>query len=84
MADMADSPPKRGSVCEKYPALELEVRPRVPTAQASFYTSYAQQTLRDMHSRGSYDPRLDPIKLGNKILWSTAGIRAVLGVGRNV
>lgn len=80
MAKTVNEPQKRGDVCEKYPPLELEARPRVQTAQCSFYTSYAPQTLRDMHSRGSYDPRLDPIKLGNKILWSTEGIRAVLGV----
>ena len=64
----------------KFPALELEVRPRVSTEQASFYLCYVPQYMRELHWRGCYDPRLSPIKVRGKILWSTAGIRAVLGL----
>lgn len=64
----------------EYPPLEAVTRPYVPTAHAAYYTSYAQQTLREMHMRGTYDPRMRPIKLGNKLLWPIEGIKSVLGV----
>lgn len=64
----------------KYPPLDLETRPRVPTAQAAYYLTFVPQTLREQHMRGTYDPRLNPIKIGNRIAWSVAGIKAVLEV----
>lgn len=64
----------------KYPALEQETRTRVVTAQAAYYLNYVPQTLREQHMRGTYDPRLKPIKVGNKIAWLTDGIRAILEV----
>ena len=64
----------------KYPPLELETRTRVITAQAAYYLNYVPQTLREQHMRGTYDPRLKPIKVGNKIAWLTDGIRAILEV----
>ena len=65
---------------QQFPPLEQETRPRVPTAQAAHYLTFAAQTLREQHMRGTYDPRIRPIKLGNKLLWPVAGIKAVLGV----
>lgn len=64
----------------RFPPLLEETRPRLSTAQTAFYLNYSPQTLREQHMRGSYDPRLNPIKVGNKIAWLTDGIRAVLEV----
>ena len=64
----------------QFPPLEQETRPRVPTAQAAHYLTFVPQTLREQHMRGTYDPRLNPIKIGNRIAWSVAGIKAVLEV----
>lgn len=64
----------------QFPPLELVNRPYVPTPQAAYYLAYAQQTMREKHMRGTYDPRMRPIKLGNRLLWPVAGIKAVLGV----
>lgn len=63
-----------------FPTLEQETRPRVQTAQAAYYLTLVPGTLREQHMRGTYDPRLNPIKIGNRIAWSMAGIRAVLEV----
>lgn len=62
----------------KFPAIEQETRPRVSTEQCAYYLLLLPQTLREQHMRGSYDPRLNPIKIGNRIAWSMAGIRSVL------
>ena len=64
----------------QFPPLELVDRPYVPTPQATYYFVYTQQTMREKHMRGTYDPRIRPIKLGNRLLWPVAGIKAVLGV----
>ena len=68
------------TAAQQFPPLEQETRPRVPTAQAAHYLTLVPGTLREQHMRGTYDPRLKPIKLGGKLLWSVAGIKAVLGV----
>lgn len=62
----------------QFPALEQETLPRVSTEQCAYYLLLRPQTLREQHMRGSYDPRLNPIKIGNRIAWSMAGIRSVL------
>ena len=64
----------------RFSSLEEETRPRVSTEQCAHYLLLQPQTLREQHMRGSYDPRLKPIKIGNRIAWSTAGIRSVLEV----
>lgn len=64
----------------QFPALEQETRPRVTTEQAAHYLLLAPYTLREKHMRGTYDSRLNPIKIGNRIAWSMAGIKSVLGV----
>lgn len=63
-----------------FPALEQETRPRVQTAQAAYYLTLVPGTLREQHMRGTYDPRLDPIKIGNRIAWSVKGLKSILGV----
>lgn len=68
------------TTAQAYLPLEQETRPRISTAQAAYYLNYSPQTLREQHMRGTYDPRLKPIKVGNKIAWLTDGIRAVLEV----
>lgn len=70
----------RAALEAKFPSLEQETRPRVGTEQCAHYLLLQPQTLREQHMRGSYDPRLNPIKIGNRIAWSTAGIRLVLEV----
>lgn len=72
--------PEGRGASEKFPPLEQETRPVIGTNQAGFYMCLVPGTLREQHMRGTYDPRLNPIKLGNKILWNVAGIKAVLGV----
>ena len=68
----------RSAPVMQHPSLHEETRPRVSTAQTAYYLNYSPQTLREQHMRGTYDPRLNPIKVGNKIAWLTDGIRAVL------
>lgn len=70
----------RSAPVMQHPSLHEETRPRVSTAQTAYYLNYSPQTLREQHMRGTYDPRLNPIKVGNKIAWLTDGIRAVLEV----
>ena len=68
------------SQSQQFLPLEQETRPRVSTEQCAHYLLLRPQTLREQHMRGSYDPRLNPIKIGNRIAWSTTGIRSVLEV----
>ena len=70
----------RAALETKFPPLEQETRPRVSTEQCAHYLLLRPQTLREQHMRGSYAPRLNPIKIGNRIAWSTSGIRSVLEV----
>ncbi|MFZ7337343.1 DNA-binding protein [Comamonas jiangduensis] len=76
--DIATSP--CSATFAQFPPLQEEKRPRVSTAQTAYYLNYVPQTLREQHMRGTYDPRLKPIKVGNKIAWLTDGIRAILEV----
>lgn len=64
----------------QFPPLEQETRPCVTTAQAAHYLTFVPGTLREQHMRGTYDPRMRPVKVGNKLLWPVAGIKEVLGV----
>lgn len=74
------SPLYKPVVDARFTPLEQETRPRVGTEQCAHYLLLQPQTLREQHMRGSYDPRLNPIKIGNRIAWSTTGIRSVLEV----
>ncbi|MDN5505511.1 MAG: hypothetical protein L0H10_17110 [Comamonas sp.] len=72
---------KAGKAAPAFPPLDAVNRPYVPTPDAAYYLACAQQTLREKHMRGTYDPRIRPIKIGNRLLWPVSGIKAVLGVG---
>ena len=64
----------------KYPALEQETRPCVPTAQAAHYLTLTPQTLREWSCYQKYPEQLQPIRLGNRLLWPVAGLRSFLKV----
>ena len=61
-----------------FPPLEEVTRTHVPTPDTAYYLCYAQQTLRQMHMDGTYDPRIRPVKVGNRLLWPVQGIKALL------
>lgn len=64
----------------QFPPLELENRPRVITAQAAYYLSLKPSTLREWACYGTHPAGLRPIRVGNRLAWPVAGIRAVLEV----
>lgn len=64
----------------QFPALELVNRPTVPTEQAAFYLLRRPQTLRGWASAETFPDGLRPIRIGKRLGWPVAGIRAVLGV----
>jgi hypothetical protein len=63
---------------QQFTPLELETRPTVSTAAASFYLHYAKQTLRIFASRETGPLR--PIRVGAHLHWKTEDIRKLLGV----
>lgn len=64
----------------KFPLLEQETRPCVPTAQAAHYLTLQPQTLREWACYGKYPAELRPMRIGRRLAWPVAGIRALLGV----
>lgn len=65
---------------QQFPPLELEGRPRVPTAQAAYYLAFRPQTLREWACYGKHPAELRPIRVGGRLMWPMAGIRAMLEV----
>lgn len=65
---------------QKFPPLELEHRPRVPTEQAAFYLNRRPQTLRGWASAETFPDGLRPVRVNGRLGWPVAGIRRVLGV----
>ena len=65
---------------QKFPPLELENRPRVPTEQAAHYLTRRPQTLRGWACLENGPLR--PIRIHGRLAWSMADIRAVLGVSQ--
>ena len=63
---------------QKFPALELESRPRVPTEQAAYYLNRRPQTLRAWACLENGPLR--PHRVMGRLAWNVAEIRAVLGV----
>ena len=63
---------------QKFPALELESRPRVPTEQAAHYLNRRPQTLRAWACLENGPLR--PHRVMGRLAWNVAEIRAVLGV----
>lgn len=61
-----------------FPALELENRPFVSTAQAAYYMGRRPQTLRSWacFENGA----LRPHRIHGRLAWSVADIRSILGV----
>lgn len=80
MSEKVHPPSEGGIVSAKFPPLEQETRPVISTNQAAHYLNFVPGTLREQHMRGTYDPRLKPIKIGNRIAWSVAGIKSILRV----
>lgn len=66
----------------KFPPLEQETRPCVPTAQAAYYLTLAPQTLREWACYGKHPATLRPVRIGSRLVWPVAGIRAMLGVAQ--
>lgn len=58
--------------------LEQETRAALPTPEAAWHLSRAQQTLRIWACRDSGPIR--PIRVHGRLLWPTAELRRVLGV----
>lgn len=65
---------------QQFPPLEAVNRPTVPTEQAAFYLLRRPQTLRGWASSETFPDGLRPIRIGNRLGWPVAGIKAVLGV----
>ena len=59
-------------------ALERETRAALPTDEAAFHLSRAQQTLRLWAMRE--DGPLRPIRINGRLGWPTAELRRLLGV----
>lgn len=59
--------------------LDQETRPTVTTAAAAFYLHYAEQSMRIFSSKGNGPIR--PIRIGNRLHWSTEEIRRLLAEG---
>lgn len=68
------------SVAIQFPPLEQETRPCIPTAQAAHYLTLTPQTLREWACYGKHPAELRPVRIGRRLAWPVAGIRAMLGV----
>lgn len=63
-----------------FPPLEQEERPFVSTAQAGYYLNRANSTLWEWACYGTHPEGLRPVRVGGRLAWPMAGIKAVLGV----
>lgn len=63
-----------------FPPLEAETRPAVETAAAAHYLGRSPQTLRwwSCYKNGP----IRPVRVYGRLMWSTAEIRRLLGVGK--
>lgn len=71
---------RRAATENKFPPLELENRPLVPTEQAAFYLTRRPQTLRGWACAETFPDGLRPVRINGRLGWPVAGIRAVLGM----
>jgi hypothetical protein len=62
----------------QYPAIELETRPAVETAQAAFYLGRKPQTLRAWACFETGPIR--PARVHGRLLWRVADIKRLLGL----
>ena len=60
--------------------LHLETRTHVSTGITARHFSLQEQTLRAQACKETYDKRITPIRVCNRLLWPVAGIKAILGV----
>ena len=65
---------------QQFPAIDVEERPTVPTAQAAYYLNRRPQTLRDWACKETGPLR--PIRVHGLLAWPMAEIRRVLGVSQ--
>lgn len=59
-------------------SLAQETRAALPTAEAAFHLNRAQQTMR-LWAMNTSGP-LRPLRIGGRLAWKTADLRALLGV----
>ena len=59
-------------------SLAQETRAALPTAEAAFHLNRAQQTMR-LWAMNETGP-LRPLRIGGRLAWKTADLRALLGV----
>jgi hypothetical protein len=69
---------REGALAAKFPPLELENRPTVPTPQAAYYLMRQEQTLRGWACRE--DGPLRPIRVNGRLAWPLVEIKKLLGV----
>lgn len=63
---------------KQFPAIEIETRPAVETAQAAFYLGRRPQTLR---AWACYDNGpIRPTRVFGRLLWPMRDIRRLLGL----
>lgn len=69
---------RRAAVESTFPPLEQETRTAVPTAQAAYYLSRAQQTMRGWACYGNGP--IQPIRVHGRLAWKVADLRRLLEV----
>ena len=62
----------------QFPALELESRPTVPTAQAAHYLNRRPQTLRIWAMHDGTGP-IRPLRINGRLAWPISELRRLLG-----
>lgn len=78
-ATLHSSEARQGAYAGKFPPLELENRPTVPTEQAAYYLHRQPQTLRGWAMKDGSGP-IRARRIHGRLAWSVAEIRALLGV----
>lgn len=79
----AEAPPEAKvhpatSAAPKYPPLEAENRPTVPTKQAAYYLDRQPQTCRSWACTESGPIR--PLRINGRLAWPTSELKKLLGV----
>ncbi len=63
---------------EQFPPLERETRATLPTPEAAFHLSRAQQTMRLWAMKG--EGPLRPLRINGRLAWPVADLKRLLGV----
>lgn len=69
---------QRAAKAQTFPPLSLETRALVDTACAAFHLMRAPQTLRSWAC--TEDGVIRPVRIGRRLAWRVADLKAVLGV----